>query len=260
LRPVLFYIASVAVRSYDVIVVLGMIAGFVVIYRRTRRAGLGRAEILLGGLCIILVSLVGSRVGNVIVDLEYYVHNWREIFSLYGTGFQGGLIAGILAVFVFARYLRVSFWKLADLFAPGLILGQAIGRIGCFLNGCCYGRVTDSFLGVYLPGYGEGWAYRYPTQIMHSLANLFIFAVLLAVSRRRRPFDGFVFGLYAILYSTQRLLIDFLRDDACPTIAGIRATELVSAATIIIVVILMAWKWARVKADSPEDKAGFIAG
>lgn len=249
MHPVLFYIGSFAIRSYDVMVGLGMIAGLSLVCCRARRAGLSGAKVLASGVGIILVSLAGSRIGNVLIDLKHYISNWRAIFSLYGTGFQGGLIGGMLAALVFARCMRISFWRLGDLFAPGLILGQAIGRVGCFLNGCCYGRPTDSFLGVYLPGYGTGWEYRYPTQLMHSVVNLLIFAVLLR-AEKRKPFEGFVFLLYAVLYSTQRLLIDFLRDDAVSLVAGIRATKLVSVAMILVAAGLIAWKRTRVRDDA----------
>lgn len=242
--PILFHIGSFAVRSYDVMALTGMIVGLLLLSWRAGRAGLSRAKILAGGVGIILVSLVGSRVGNVLIDLKSYVSDWRAVFSLYGTGFQGGLIGGMLAMFVVARLMRVSFWKLADLFAPSLILGQAIGRVGCFLNGCCFGRPTDSFLGVYLPGHGAGWEYRYPTQLMHTVANLLIFVVLLK-AEKRKSFAGYTFFLYLILYSTQRLLLDFLRADVVPLVAGIRPTEMVSVATILAAVGLSAWRRSR---------------
>jgi phosphatidylglycerol:prolipoprotein diacylglycerol transferase len=251
LYPVLFYIGSFPVRSFDVLVIAGMIAGVALSGWRAQRAGLGGVKVMAGIITIVLLGLAGSRLGIVIVDLGYYVHHWREIFSLYGTGFQGALVTGILAVLVFARYLHVSFWRLGDLFAPGIVLGQAIGRLGCFLNGCCYGRPTDSFLGMYLPGYGVDWEYRYPTQIMHTIANLLILVVLLRVERRK-PFEGFVFLLYGLLYSAQRLLIDFLRDDGptfgdCTPFAGIRITRVLSVATILLAAVLIAWRWARAR-------------
>ena len=224
---------------------LGMAAGLLLSYRRARRAGLNGAKIIVGGLGVILVGLAGARLGIVILDWRRYSSDWQQIFSLYGTGFQGGLVVGILAAFALARVLRVSFWGLADLFAPGLALGQAIGRVGCLLNGCCYGRPTDSFLAMYLPDWGGEWAWRYPTQIMHSAANLLILALLLSVDKHK-PFKGFVFLLYALLYSTQRLLIDFLRATG-PTVAGLRATQVMSAATILVTGIVLGWKWARAR-------------
>ena len=211
-------------------------------------------KVVWGCIAIILVGIVGTRAGNVLVDLKSYVGNWKAVFSLYGTGFQGGLVAGILAALVVARWLRVSFWGLADLLVPSLILGQALGRIGCFLNGCCYGQTTDSFLGMYLPGHGVGWEVRYPTQLMHTVANSIIFVVLLRVETRK-PFEGFLFLLYAVLYSTQRLLIDFLRADAVPLVAGIRPTEMVSVVTILAAMGLLVWKGVRARRDASGANA-----
>lgn len=247
--PILFHIGSLAVRSYDVMFMVATVVALGLVGWRARRVGLGGVRAVLGILAIYVIALAGARLGNVVADWGYYVANWREIPSLYGTGFQGGLIAGVLAAFVIARYvLRISFWQLGDLAAPGLVLAQAIGRVGCFLNGCCYGSPTSSFLGMYLPGYGAEWAYRYPTQLMHSAANWLILVTLL-LWERRKPFEGFVFLLYAFLYSIQRLLIDFLRPAASagPTIAGIRASELVSVATILAAGALLAWKGARAR-------------
>jgi phosphatidylglycerol:prolipoprotein diacylglycerol transferase len=251
LYPVLFHVGAFAVRSYDVLVFLGMVAGLSLTHRRARSAGLSGGKVVGGGVGIILVGIAGSRLGNVIIDWGYYVSNWREVFSLYGTGFQGGLLFGALAVLGLARRLRVSFWSLADLFAPGLVLGQAIGRVGCFLNGCCYGRPTDSFLGVYLPGWGADWACRYPTQLMHTAAGLLILVVLLRVDGRR-PFEGFTFLLYALLYSTQRLLIDFLRETG-PLFAGVRAAKVVSVAAILVAGVVLGWRWARARNVAAEE-------
>jgi phosphatidylglycerol:prolipoprotein diacylglycerol transferase len=256
LVPVLFHIGSFAVRSYDVMVVLGMTVGLSLVCWRASRFGLSRARVLAGGIGIILVSLAGSRLGNVLIDLGYYVRNWREVFSLWGTGFQGALLTGIVATLVVARMLGISFWQLLDLFAPGVVLGQAIGRLGCFLNGCCYGRPTSSFLALYLPGWGADWAWRYPTQLMHSTANLLIAVVLLGVEKRK-PFDGFLFLLYAILYSSHRLTFDFLRETG-PLVSGVRATEIVSAATILTAGLILMWKWDRARQTDgrPEVMAG----
>ena len=114
MRPILFYVGSVAIRSYDAVVALSMIAGLSLIYWRARSAGLSGRRVLAGGVSLILVGIAGSRIGNVLIDLKHYISDWRAIFSLHGTGFQGGLIAGVLAAFLVARYLRISFWKLTS--------------------------------------------------------------------------------------------------------------------------------------------------
>ena len=206
-------------------------------------AALGACKKVLGGIGVVLVGLAGARLGRVIVNWRYYVDHWREIFSLIGHSYQPGLLAGTLAALLLARRLRVSGWAFADLWAPGIALGQAIGRIGCFLNTCCHGLPTDSFLAMYLPDHVGEWEWRYPTQPMHSAADLGIMAVLLVVERRK-PFAGFTFLLYLILYSGQRAVIDFVREDTAYLFGG-RAAQVIGMATIAVAGSLLAIKWKR---------------
>lgn len=241
--PVLFRTGGFALRSFDVLVVLGIAAGVLLIWRRALDAGLDARKVLAGCLGAIALGLVGARAAFVVVNLDKFIAEPGKVFSLYGTGFQGALVGGFVALWAAARWLRVSLWRVLDVCAPAVALGQAIGRIGCLLNGCCYGRETDSMLGLYLPSYGGEWARRYPTQLMHSGANLLIVLVLLAVERRR-SFSGFLFLLYAILYSAQRLLIDFLRASG-PTFgeSGVRGTVVASVITIVVAGGVLARRW-----------------
>jgi phosphatidylglycerol:prolipoprotein diacylglycerol transferase len=229
-----------------------MIAGGVLIGWRARRAGvrLGGARFVVGCVFLIAFSVAGSRLAYVAADLKYYIAHWQEIFSLYGTIIQGALTFGLLGLILFARFLHIPFWKLADLFAPGIALGQAIGRIGCMVQGCCYG------VSIQLPGLEEtGWIY--PTQAMHGVANLLIALLLLNLDEHgRKPFDGFLFLLYALLFSTQRLLIDFLRDPATsPVFAagmpfeGMHVVRVISVVSIVLAAIVLAWRWMRAQRD-----------
>ncbi len=227
---------------------LGTLAGLWLVYRRARRTGLIAGKVVVGTALVVAVGLVGSRLGVVVLDVRYYLAHRQEILTLYGTGFQGGLVASIGAAIVVARWLRISAWQYLDLLAPGILLGQAIGRIGCLLNGCCCGRVTDSFLALYLPDAQGNWALRYPTQAMHALANLSILAALLKLERRS-PFRGYIWLLFVILYSVQRWLIDLLRESG-PLLAGLRATRLVSAITILAACLLLGYQWASTQRDA----------
>ncbi len=243
MHPVLFEIGSIAIRSYDFFVVGGMAAGLVLVGRRARAAGLSAWRVVLGGIGVVLIGLAGARLGKVIVNWRYYLAHWREIFSLMGHSYQPGLLAGTVAGLVLARRLRVSGWAFADLWAPGIALAQAIGRIGCLLNTCCHGVPTHSFLAMYLPDHLGEWEWRYPTQLMHSAADLAIMGVLLAVDRRK-PFAGFLFLLYLILYSAQRAAIDFVREDTS-YLFGARAAQVIGVATIVAAGAVLAIRWRR---------------
>jgi phosphatidylglycerol:prolipoprotein diacylglycerol transferase len=232
-----------------------MIAGGILITWRIHRAGIevNRIKLVVGFIFMIAVGVAGARVAYVVADLTYYLANWQEIFSLYGTIIPGAIVFGSLGLIPIAWFLRVPFWKLADLFVPGVALGQAIGRIGCVVEGCCYG------LPIQLPGIETtGWAY--PTQLMHGGANLSIALLLLYLDGRGyKPFDGFLFLLQVLLFFTQRLLIDFLRafgpvfaDDM--VFAGLRVPRVISAVSIVLAVIVLVWRWVCVRCSaSPAD-------
>lgn len=118
------------------------------------------------------------------------------------------------------------------MFGAPASLGQAIIRVGCLLNGCCYGRESDSPLALYLPDIYGHYAYRSPSQILQSLANLLLF-VFLCKARRHKPFHGFVFLMYLILYSIGRFFVEFTRAEE-PMVGGFRLAQVVSLVTILL--------------------------
>jgi phosphatidylglycerol:prolipoprotein diacylglycerol transferase len=234
--------------------ILGMIVGGILIGRRIRRAGftLGRTRFIVGSIFLIVLGVAGARLAYVLADLRYYVANWRAIFSVYGTIIPGAIVLGLLGLFPLARFLRIPFWELGDLFVPGVALGQAIGRIGCLVEGCCYG------VPIQLPGLeATGWVY--PTQVMHGVANLFIALLLLYLDRRGdKPFDGILLLLYVLLFFTQRLLIDFLRavgpvfapdTPFADMLAGVRVPRAISVVMILLALIFLAWRWLAVRLE-----------
>jgi phosphatidylglycerol---prolipoprotein diacylglyceryl transferase len=233
--------------------ILGMIVGIVLSGWRARRAGfeLHPVRFVLGSIFIIACGIAGARLAYVAADVPYYIANWREIFSIYGTIIPGAIIFGLFALIPVARFVRVPFWKLADLFVPGVALGQAIGRIGCLVEGCCYG------LPIQLPGLEQtGWLY--PTQTMHGLADLSIALLLLYLDGKYELFEGFLSPLYVILFFTQRLLIDFLRDpittpvfsSTTPLVAGMHVPRVISVVAIAFAAALLAWNWFRKRKDN----------
>ena len=234
--------------------ILGMIAGVAFTAWRFRKAQMKLGiRFFVGFVVVILIGVAGSRLLFVMSDMGYYVAHWQEIFSLQETVIQGALVFGALALVAFARLLGIPFWRLFDLMAPGLALGQAIGRIGCLIYGCCHG------LPVHLPWLPPDVTVLYPTQLMHAGANLLIVFVLLTLERRGyAPFTGFIGLVYVLLYSTQRLLIDYLRATGAVfavgmPFAGIRVARVVSPASILFAAGVLVWKWAHAQRAGGED-------
>jgi phosphatidylglycerol:prolipoprotein diacylglycerol transferase len=199
---------------------------------------------------ILLVALLGAKVLMVLSDWDYYRQFPGEIFSrntlLAGGVFYGGFIA---AVFFSAWYIRVHhlpFWKVFDVYAPAIALGQSVGRLGCFAAGCDYGKPARSALGVI---FRDPFSHEvsgvplgiplYPTQLYESLAALAIFAFLLwRYSRKSR--DGEIFVTYLALYAVARFFLEFLRGDED---RGFVFNDLLSTSQFVAILAFVAAVW-----------------
>ena len=196
---------------------LGFLAGFWTATRRGRRDGFSADHILDLGFWLMLGSVVGARTLYVVSYWEesFAGRPWTEIFMVQQGGlvFYGGLIGGSLATIIYSRVRKLPLWKLADTLAPSLSLGYVFGRIGCLMNGCCYGNVCDAPWAIRFPLDHETRGLPvHPTQIYEAVAGLLLFFFLEWCYRRKR-FDGQVIGLYLICYAILRGLIETFRGD-----------------------------------------------
>lgn len=231
--PVLFKIGSLEVYSWGFTLSLAVLAGTFLLYRQAPKIGLKQDLVIDMAIWLVVGGVVGARLFYVFVyEPGTYLKQPYLIFALWQGGlvYYGAIIGGFIAGVWFVRKNRLSFWPLADLVAPPLALGYGIVRIGCFLNGCCYGKPTNSFLGVVFP-HLDDWA-RHPTQIYSSLLGFTLFIVLLTF-QRKKSFDGQVFLLFLILYGIGRTAIESLRENL--TVFGpVTVSQLISILIIII--------------------------
>ena len=225
MRPILFHLGAFPIRSYGLLIAAAFMVGIWIARRRAARNGYDPDVIIDLSVIVILVSIIGARLAYVFVRWDYYQHDLLGIFRIWEGGLvqYGGMVAGALVGLWFFRRRGVDMWAGADLVAPSLAMGIAIGRIGCFLNGCCYGKVCEqpwgvvfsesSPAGMHFPG-----EHLHPTQLYESFLALFIFFVLLAADRRK-PFEGFLLWLFVILLSVSRVFIDPIRQYGTESIA-----------------------------------------
>jgi len=200
--------------------------------------------------CLVIGALIGARIYYLaFFDPSIFIKNPASIFRIWegGIAIHGAILGGILAGLLFARSKHVSFWKLADIIAPSLLLGQAIGRIGCFLNGCCFGVPTVSIFGVKFPKHSlADIAYPglavHPAQLYEFSLDLIGFFALWAM-RRRVKFDGGVFLLYLMFYSCARLIVSSLRGDSLYLWnTNLKMAQLISCAIFIIAFVFFRHK------------------
>jgi phosphatidylglycerol---prolipoprotein diacylglyceryl transferase len=247
--PELFRIGDFPVTSYGLWLAVGMLLALFVASRLAANDGLPRERIYDLGLWTLLGGLIGSKI------LMFFVEENVQVFSLdflrSGGVYYGGLIGGFLAVAIIVRLYKLPFWKVADAFAPGVALGQAFGRQGCFAAGCCWGKPTDLFWGVHftekgheytgVPMYGPDGSelFLHPTQLIESFTMLAVFGFLFWLHRRKK-FDGQILIAYGIIYSIFRFAIEFIRDDPRGDLFGLTAATGLSTSQIVSVVVAAA--------------------
>ncbi len=220
--PRLLHIGSFSQSTYGVLVALAFLAALSLIARLARRAGINSDAVVNLGILCGLSAIVGAKIMMFLVDLPYYARNPGEILSMAslqaGGVFYGGLIAALIASVIYIRRRRLPPLGTADVFAPGIALGHAIGRLGCFSAGCCWGLPTRLPWGVTFSNPVAAQTVGvplgiplHPTQLYESAAEFAIFGIL--YWRIRKPHaPGAIISLYLILYSTARFLVEFVRD------------------------------------------------
>ncbi len=221
--PRLFHIGDFSLPTYGAMAALGLILGLTVTVRAARREGIDPDQAWNLGIIAILSAMVGSKLLMIINDWDHYAQHPRDLLSfstLQAAGvFYGGLLLGtaVCLVYIVRHHMPVA--RTFDVFAPGIALGHAVGRLGCFAAGCCYGKPTHLPWGVtFTNPLAQAWTGTplgvplHPTQIYEFIIELANFAFLWWLLKRRK-FDGQVIGAYLFIYGVARFFLEFLRDD-----------------------------------------------
>jgi phosphatidylglycerol:prolipoprotein diacylglycerol transferase len=231
-------------HTYGVLLAVAFLAGLFVAHWQAKRAGLDAARIADMAVYVLIAGLVGAKLMLVAVEWPTYSRMgfWELLRALAQSGgvFYGGLLGGLFVAFYFARRYRLPAWSTADALAPGVVIGQAIGRLGCFAAGCCYGKAATVPWAV---TFGDVYAYRqvgtpldtplHPSQVYEALATLVIFALLVWLAPRK-GFDGQVTLAYVTLYSLARFGLEYFRGDAGRGFVGPLSTSQVVAIVLLL--------------------------
>lgn len=246
MHPTLFHLGPVQVHSYGTLLMVGFLAGILLSRREARRRQLSPDLPLDLGVWVLLASVAGARLIFAALNWNDFASRPVEVFFVWkegGLSFHGGLLGGIVAALLFCRRHGLSFWVVADMLSPGLALGYALARIGCFLNGCCYGGPTDLPWGVQFPRWPDSPLLTppsHPAQLYASLGSLLILEVLMSIrSRLRQP--GQLFLTYLILYAILRTGVEVFRKgfSAQVLVDGMTEAQVLSAGIIVIAVALL---------------------
>ena len=265
--PELFRIGNFPITTYGIFLALGMLLALFVASRLGARDGLPRERIYDLGLWTLVGGLLGSKLLMFLV--EPGVNVWTLDFLRSGGVYYGGFLGGFFALLFLIRFYKLPFWKVADAFAPGVALGQAFGRQGCFAAGCCWGKSTSLPWGVHftelgheytgVPIYGPDGSdlHLHPTQLYESFTMLAVFALLFYLHRKKK-FDGQVLIAYAIIYGLFRFLIEFIRDDprgdlwGLTTLTGLSTSQMISLIVAVGAIIFMIVRLKKASGPVPE--------
>ncbi len=221
--PRLLHFGSFNLPTYGVMAALGLIFGLMLIIRVGREQGLDPDKLWNLGIIAILSGVFGAKILMILVDLAYYAEHPSEIFALAtlqaGGVWSGGLLLALIMCIWYMRRNQMPVLRTCDVFAPGLALGHAFGRIGCFAAGCCWGRETHvpwavtfhNPLAEQIVGTPLGIP-LHPTQLYEFVLEL-LNCVFLVWLIRRKKFEGEIIGAYLMIYGVGRYFIEFFRGD-----------------------------------------------
>ncbi len=233
-------------------VILGFLAGVTLGGKLAKERGLPGDAFLDGAVFILFASIAGARLLYVALNWSTFSGHWLNVGALWqgGMSFHGGVIAGIAAGVITMRRRQIPLAAMADAAAPGIALGYAIGRIGCFLNGCCYGTPTDLPWGVVFP-HAETHVACHPTQVYATILNLLLMGGLIALYRRPHRY-GQVMAAYVIGYSVYRFLVESLRKGVTAEVMAFGLTEAQVFSLLCAVLGIAWWAWLQKRGQAAE--------
>ncbi|MEK4014300.1 prolipoprotein diacylglyceryl transferase [Peribacillus sp. FSL M8-0224] len=257
LNPIAIDLGPIQVHWYGLIIGFGVLLGLIIALRESERRGLDKEIFTDLILFAVPIAIISARIYYVIFQWEYYSQNPGDIIKIWngGIAIHGALIGSVLTAIVFAKVKKVSFWKLVDIAAPSLLLGQAIGRWGNFMNQEAHGgEVTRSFLeNMHLPEfiinqmYING-TYYHPTFLYESIWNILGVIILLSL-RKVNLRRGELFLTYVIWYSIGRYFIEGLRTDSLMLTESLRIAQVISVVLIAVAIALVVYRRVRGHAD-----------
>ena len=232
--PTLLELGPITLYSYGLLLAAAYLLGLKLAMLRSATRGLDANRVMDLGILIIVSAVVGAKLMLLVVDFDYFSQSTERMLSLVRAGgvFYGGLLLAVPVSWWYLRRHRMPVWTACDAFAPGIALGHAVGRLGCLMAGCCYGRPTDLPWGIVFTNAFAAAnvgtpldVHLHPTQLYESFAELGILLILLGTERRGHGFAGRTFWLYMLLYGASRFVTEFFRGDPRGMVFDVMSTS-----------------------------------
>jgi phosphatidylglycerol:prolipoprotein diacylglycerol transferase len=262
--PKLFDLGPLTVYSYGVMLALAYLGGLQFALVRARARGIDPARIMDLGIYVIVSALLGAKLLLVVVNFNDFLDDPGNFLTLARSGgvFYGGLVTAVIVGLWYVRRHNLPTWEVADIAAPGIAFGHVLGRMGCFLAGCCYGRPTDLPWGVMFtsPLAAENvgtplGVHLHPTQLYEAGAEGLILALLLALEGKGRAFPGRTFWAYMLVYGASRFVIEIFRGDPRGMVFGdVSTSQFISLLIVPLSLVMLYRLWQRIPASNPPPQ------
>ncbi len=254
-NPIILDLGIVQLNWYGFFISLGILVALLISLSLGIKRGIKKEEILDISFWLIIFGVLGARLYDVLLEIPFYIKNPFQIIKIWqgGLAIHGAIIAGVLTIFFISKKNNLNFWKISAIFAPGLALAQAIGRIGNYFNQELFGKATSLPWGIPIalenrPLELINETHFHPTFIYESLGCLLIFFILLKINQTKAKslkdsivsYDYLVVALYMLLYSMLRFSLEFIRVDYSPVILGFKVpqiTSLLMAALAVFIIV-----------------------
>jgi phosphatidylglycerol:prolipoprotein diacylglycerol transferase len=245
MHPIALVIGNLTIRWYGVMIAVSIAISITVVYVESRRQGINTDDVLDLAIAAVIGGILGARIGWILTcpDVLWYLAHPLRILAIWegGLSYFGGILGGVLAAYFMVRRRRMGFWRMADIVAPLLALSFGIGKIGCWLNGCCNGTATTSWLGVIFTNpLSECDLLNqriWPAQLFNSACGFLTFAILFWVVQKHKHYDGEVFIWYLYLYGATSFAVEFFR--SIPVrVLGLTPNQWTGIAIIVLGIIV----------------------
>lgn len=231
--PEVISLSPLTLRSYGLLIAIGVFLSLFWMTRAARKFGFPPEEKVFDLVFVVVISgFLGARLFYVVQEWSWYRTHPLEVFQIWKGGlvYYGGMVASFIGFYCYVRLVRLPFLASSDFVIPYIALSHAFGRVGCFLNGCCYGKVCDFPWAVKFPSLPEP---VHPTQLYEAVFNLALFGFLAWLYARRR-FAGEVTFFYLIVYGVGRFLLEFFRGDQTPWFYSLTLHQVLSLGFILM--------------------------
>jgi phosphatidylglycerol:prolipoprotein diacylglycerol transferase len=265
MHPILIHAGAFTIYSYGVLVATGVLLSLWYARVQAPRAGLDPDRVWNLGIYMVLSAIIIAKVWYVLSDLGYYREHPGEIFGWStlqsGGTFYGGVVGAVGFALIYMWAQKIPALPLFDTYAFALPLGHAIGRVGCFMAGCCYGKPTTLPWGVTFTNEAAERLVGtpldiplHPTQLYEAGAELLILFLLLATERTGRRFAGRTFWLYMLLYAISRFIIEFFRGDERGSVGSFSTSQFISIILAPLAIGMLIYLARSARDPVPERK------